>query len=306
MKILMTGATGLIGKNLCQSLIRDGHRIVALSRSHAHSTDSTGIQFFRWEPETELPPLEAWRDVDAVIHLAGESVAAVRWTDEQKRRIRDSRLKGTRNLVAGMQDARTPPEVFVSGSAVGYYGDREGEILTESSKPGSGFLCEVCVEWEAEAARARELGVRVAFVRTGVALSSSGGALEKMLTPFKMGLGGRLGDGQQWFPWIHLEDIAGIFRHALTATGVEGPINGAAPGIVTNEEFTRELAAALRRPVFLPVPKVALRILMGELAEVVLASQRVVPRVALDTGYEFKHPYLKSALESLLRQAGGA
>src|SRR5215468_5723814 len=304
MKILVTGATGLIGRSVYRSLIIEGHQVVALSRRPAAAPmviDSAGVAAFHWEPAAESPPAEAWEGVEAVIHLAGEPVAAARWTDEQKRRIRDSRVKGSRSLVAGMRATPRPPKVLISASAVGFYGDRGDEILNESSAPGSGFLSEVCLDWETEVARARELGVRVAFVRTGVALSPSGGALEKMLLPFKLGLGGRLGGGRQWFPWIHIEDVVGIFLHALISLAVDGPINGVAPGIVTNEEFTRELAAALNRPVFFPVPELALRVLMGEMAEVVTASQRVVPQVALDTGYWFKYPNLRPALESLLR-----
>lgn len=303
MKILITGATGLIGRSVCRSLINEGHQVVALSRRPPPSPvdmDLAGVIAFQWEPAAELPPAEAWEGVEAVIHMAGEPVAA-RWTEEQKRRIRDSRVKGSQNLVAGMRAAPRPPKVFVSASAVGFYGDRGDEVLDESSEPGAGFLSEVCVDWEAEAARARELGVRVALVRIGVVLSSSGGALEKMLLPFKLGLGGRLGDGRQWFPWIHIEDIVGIFLHALSSPAVDGPINGVAPGIVTNEDFTRELAGALNRPAFFPVPKLALRVLMGEMAEVVTASQRVVPQVALNTGYQFKHPNLRPALESLVK-----
>jgi uncharacterized protein len=301
MKILITGATGLIGRSVCRSLINEGHQVVILSRRSAAAIGLAGISAFRWEPEAESPPSEAWEGVEAVIHLAGEPVAAARWTEEQKRRIRDSRVNGSRNLVAGMRAAPRIPKILISASAVGFYGDRGDEILNESSDHGSGFLSEVCLDWEAEAVRARELGVRVALVRIGVALSPSGGALEKMLLPFKLGLGGRLGDGRQWFPWIHIEDIAGIFLHALMSPAVDGPINGVAPGIVTNEEFTRELAAALNRPVFFPVPQLALRVLMGEMAEVVTASQRVVPQIALDTGYRFKYPNLRPALESLLK-----
>ncbi|MCG3159876.1 MAG: Epimerase family protein [Acidobacteria bacterium] len=306
MKILITGATGLIGRAVCRALIDDGHRIAILTRRPSSATGLTNVSAFCWEPEREPPPAEAWDGVDAAIHLAGEPVVAVRWTDERKRRIRDSRVKGTRNLVAGMREASAQPKVFVSSSAVGFYGDRGDEILNESSKPGSGFLSEVCVEWEAEAARAREFGVRVALMRTGVVLSRSGGALEKMLTPFKLGLGGRLGSGRQWFPWIHIDDIVGILRHALMTPAIDGPINASAPGIVINEEFTRELAAALNRPVFLPVPEIALRILMGEMAGAVMSSQRVFPQLALDTGYRFKYANLKPALESLLKTSPGA
>jgi len=300
MKILITGATGLIGRSLCRMLADEGSQIVVLSRRLPAAMDLPGVSSFRWGPEDESPPARVWEGVEAVIHLAGEPVAAARWTNEQKRRIRDSRVKGTRNLVEGMRMAASPPKIFISGSAVGFYGDRGDEILNESSDPGAGFLSDVCLDWEAEAARARELGVRVAFVRTGVALSSSGGVLEKMLPIFKLGLGGRLGRGRHWFPWIHIDDIAGVFRHALMTTAVDGPINGVAPGVVTNEEFTRELAAALNRPVFFPVPEFALRLLMGEIADAVMSSQRVVPQVALDTGYRFKYPNLRPALESLL------
>jgi uncharacterized protein (TIGR01777 family) len=301
MKILITGATGLIGRSICRSLVNEGHQVVALSRRQPAAMDLAGVIPFHWAPTVESPPAEAWEGVDAVIHLAGEPVAS-RWTEEQKRRIRDSRVEGSRNLVAGMSAAPRPPKVLVSASAVGFYGDRGDEILDESSAPGSGFLSQVCLDWEAEALRAHELGARVALVRIGVALSPSGGALEKMLLPFKLGMGGRLGDGKQWFPWIHIDDIAGIFLHALTSPAVDRPINGVAPEVVTNQEFTRELAAALNRPVFFPVPKFALRALMGEMAEVVTASQRVVPQVALDTGYQFKHPTLRPALESLLKR----
>jgi uncharacterized protein len=300
MKILITGATGLIGRSVCRSLINEGHQLVVLSMRPPAAIDLAGVIAFQWEPEAGPPPAGALEGVEAVIHLAGEPVAAARWTEEQKRRIRDSRKKGSRNLVAGMRATPRPPKVLVSASAVGFYGDRGDEVLDESSDPGSGFLSEVCLDWEAEAAGARELGARVALVRTGVALSPSGGALEKMLTPFKLGLGGRLGDGRQWFPWIHVEDIAGIFLHALKSPAVDGPINGVAPGVVTNEDFTRALAATLRRPAFFPVPQFALRALMGEMAEIITASQRVVPRVALDTGYRFKYPDLRPALESLL------
>ncbi|MEP7340880.1 MAG: TIGR01777 family oxidoreductase [Acidobacteriota bacterium] len=300
MRILVTGATGLIGKTLCRVLSNEGHEIVVLSRRVETARVVPTARVFRWNAEAEPPPAEAWEGVEAVIHLAGEPVAA-RWTDEHKRRIRDSRVKGTRNLVDGMAKLATVPKTLVSGSAVGFYGNRGDEQVDERSKAGQGFLSNVCVEWEHEAERARSLGTRVAQVRIGVVLAQEGGALDKMLLPFKLGLGARLGNGRQWFPWIHLADIVGIIRHALINPQVTGPVNGVAPGIVNNADFTRELAAALHRPTFFPVPEFALKILMGEMAEVVLASHRVIPQVALDTGYEFKHPNLKPALESLFK-----
>ncbi len=301
MKILITGATGLIGKAICRSLANEGNQLVVLSRREPSGTDFSGVTSFRWEPGSESPPAQSWEGVEAVIHLAGEPVAAARWTERQKRRIRDSRVKGTRNLVAGMSLAPSRPKILISASAVGFYGDRGGEILTERSIPGSGFLSEVCREWEAEAALARRPGTRVVLARIGVALSPSGGALEKMLTPFKLGLGGRLGSGRQWFPWIHLDDVVGIIRHSLLTPSIDGPMNCAAPGVAPNEEFTRELAGVLNRPVFFPVPEFALRLLMGDMAETILSSQRVVPQVAFDTGYSFKYPDLRQALESLLK-----
>jgi len=301
MRVLVTGATGLIGKNLCQTLAGQGHEIYILSR-HPESAKITGMtRAFAWDAGIGPPPQEAFSGVDAVINLAGEPIAGSRWTDEQKRRIRDSRVKGTRNLVDGIIKSPDRPKVLINGSAVGFYGNRGDEQLDEKSTPGKGFLPEICIEWEREAERAREYGMRVVLLRTGVVLDENGGALEKMLLPFKLGLGARLGDGKQWFPWIHLDDIVGIIRHALLNESISGPVNGAAPGIVNNIEFTNELAAVLHRPTFLPVPEFVLQILMGEMAEVVLNSQRVIPGIALNTGYSFKYPDLKAALESLLK-----
>jgi uncharacterized protein len=300
MKILITGATGLIGRAICQRLSDESHQLVVLSRRPEVARGITAAKVFGWDPLLGPPERDVWDGVDAVINLAGESVAASRWTEEKKRRIRDSRVIGTRNLIAGLKDAPDLPRVVVNGSAVGFYGDRGDERLDEFSDPGQGFLPEVCREWEGEALRGRELGIRVVLVRTGVVLSSAGGALEKMLTPFKLGLGGMMGDGTQWFPWIHLDDIAGIFHHALSTAGLSGPINGVAPGIVRNSEFTRELAAVLHRPALLSVPGFVLKIAMGEMAEMVLGSNRVIPRVALESGYVFRFPMLKQGLEELI------
>ena len=300
MKILITGATGLIGRALCHALNEDGHTIVGVSRSSRKPAGLEVAEMHEWDSQAGPPPEAALDQVDAVINLAGEPIAAKRWSDQQKKSIRDSRILTTRNLVEGMRRAKRQPQVFVSSSAVGYYGNRGDERLEETSRPGRGFMSEVCQEWEREATRVSELGLRVVLVRTGVVLSSNGGALEKMLPPFKLGVGGRLGSGKQWFPWIHIDDIVGIFRHSILNAKVTGPINGAAPQAATNAEFTRELGHALHRPAFLPVPEIALRVLMGEMANVLFDSQRVIPAAALASGYEFRHPQLGPALADVL------
>lgn len=299
MKILVTGGTGFIGGALCKLLASEGHQFHVLSR-RPESVALPNAKAFRWNPEAETPPAEAWTDVEAVIHLAGEPVAAKRWTEEQKRRIRDSRVIGTRNLVKGMREAAQPPKVFISGSAVGFYGNRGDEKLDERSALGTGFFPDICTAWEREAEQASASGTRVVAVRTGVVLGR-GGMLEKMLLPFKLGIGGRIGSGKQWFPWIHIDDITGIFRHALGNDQLSGPINGVAPNPATNAEFTEALGKALHRPTIFPVPEFALRILMGEMAEAALDSQRVYPNVALETGYQFRYPELQPALDALLR-----
>ncbi|MCI0488531.1 MAG: TIGR01777 family oxidoreductase [Blastocatellia bacterium] len=302
MKILIAGATGLIGARVCLMLASEGHRIVALSRSPKKAIDLAADETHKWEPEAGPPPIESLKEVDAIIHLAGEPVVARRWGDAQKKRIRDSRVISTRNLVEGISSIEPRPSVFVCASAVGFYGDRGDERLDEGLPSGQGFLSDVCREWEAEAARAAEASIRTVQVRTGVVLSTEGGALKRMLPAFKSGIAGRLGDGRQWFPWIHLADIAGIFRHAILTPSLEGPVNGVAPGIVTNAGFTGELARALHRPAFLPVPAFALRLLMGEMADVLLASQRAMPKAALESGYSFEYPNLTPALENLLAE----
>jgi uncharacterized protein len=301
MRVLINGATGLIGTALCRLLDSGDHQIVALSRSSGNAAGLPAIETYQWDPQTGPPPGAAFDGIDAVVNLAGEPLDAHRWTDEQKKRIRDSRIITTRNLVEGLGSTDRKPAVFVSGSAVGFYGDRGNVELDETSAAGSGFMSEVCQDWEREGSRAAELGIRVVHVRTGVVFSAEGGALKKMLTPFKLGLGGRLGSGEQWFPWIHIEDIAGIFRHSIVTSSFGGPINAVAPEAVTNAEFTRELARALHRPAFMPVPETALRVLMGEMAEVLFASQRVVPKAALASGYQFRYPQLTPALADLLK-----
>ena len=300
MKILVTGATGLIGRNLCRALTDESHTVVAASRSPVKPQGLAVAEVYQWDPQSGPLPQAALDGADAVVNLAGEPIDARRWSDQQKRLIRDSRIVTTRNLVEGLSSVGRKPAVLVSGSAVGFYGDRGDEQLEETSPAGRGFMSEVCEEWEIEGARATELGVRVVQVRTGVVLSGEGGALQKMLAPFKLGLGGPLGSGKQWFPWIHIKDIVGIFRHAVLTATLAGPVNGVAPQPVTNGEFTRELARGLHRPAFLPVPEMALRVLMGEMSEVLFGSQRVLPKAALASGYEFHCPLLESALAELL------
>jgi uncharacterized protein (TIGR01777 family) len=280
MTISISGASGFIGRHLMKSLAQAGHSLRALSR-HA-------------------PPAESLREADAIIHLAGEPVAQ-RWTAAAKQRILDSRVVGTRNLVEALGRFTRRPETLICASAIGYYGSRGDEILTESSAPGSGFLPEVCVAWEREALAAEAFGIRVVRVRTGVVLDANGGALVRMLPPFRMGLGGRLGSGRQWMSWIHLEDLAALFQFAVESQ-VRGPLNAVAPNPVTNSDFTRELAHALRRPAVFPVPEFALKMLFGEMADVLLASQRVAPAAAEAAGFRFRFPQLAPALESLLRR----
>lgn len=253
----------------------------------------------RWDGRSPLDP-PALEGVAAVFHLAGEPVAEGRWTEEKKERIARSRIDGTRALVASLAAMPVRPRVLVSASAVGFYGARGDELLTESSAPGEGFLADVCRAWEAEAARASELGVRVVSLRIGIVLANEGGALPRMLPAFRLGLGARLGDGRQFMPWIHVDDLVGLLRFAAAHEDVRGPVAAVAPEIVTNAVFTRTLGEALHRPALLAAPALALRLALGEAASVILASQRVVPERALEKGYRFAHPSLAGALADLL------
>jgi uncharacterized protein (TIGR01777 family) len=258
-----------------------------------------------WEPTTQLPPGEALEGVTHVVHLAGESVAGGRWTEGRKRRIRDSRVIGTRNLVAGLSSMKHPPGVLICASAVGYYGDRENETLDESSLPGRGFLAEVCAQWEREALQARSLGIRVVCLRFGVVLSREGGALSRMLPPFRMGMGGRLGGGHQWMPWIHVDDVVGLIGHALGNASIEGAMNAVAPNPVTNRKFSESLGAAVNRSAVIPVPETVLRLAFGEMASVLMASQRVLPRQAERTGYRFQFEDIDAALKDAVKTPVG-
>lgn len=302
MKTLVTGGTGMVGPRVLRMLDKP----TVVSRNPDRARQSIGHLAGRivgWDPLGGPPPAEAFEGVEAVFHLAGESVAEGRWTAAQKARIRDSRVIGTRNLVQGMRQAATKPAVLVSASAVGYYGDRGEEELTESASPGRDFLADVCVAWEKEAYAAEELGVRVVTERTGIVLGAGGGALAKMLTPFKLGAGGPLGNGRQWMPWVHVTDLARLYLHAAEHASIRGPLNAVAPNPVRNSEFTKALGRQLRRPAFMPAPYIGLRLLFGEFAQVLFASQRVIPKVALDTGFTFQYPDIAAALKEILAPA---
>ena len=302
MKTLVTGGTGMVGPRLLRMLDQP----VILSRNPERAREKVGHlagRIIRWDPMAGPPPAEAFAGVEAVFHLAGESVAEGRWTAAQKARIRDSRVVGTRNLVQGIAQVSDRPRVLVSASAVGYYGDRGEEELTESASPGRDFLADVCVAWEKEALAAEKLGVRVVTERTGIVLGAGGGALAKMLTPFKLGAGGPLGNGRQWMPWVHVSDLARLYLHAAEHESIRGPMNAVAPHPVRNSEFTKALGRQLRRPAFMPAPYLGLRLLFGEFAQVLFASQRVVPQVALDTGFTFQYPDIAAALKEILTPA---
>ena len=293
MRITVTGASGLIGSKLVERLRSRGDEVTTLSRNPSASGAVA------WQPEQGPAPAAALSGRDAVVHLAGENVAQ-RWGDDAKRRIRESRELGTRNLVAGIEAAEPRPCVLVSSSAVGYYGPHGDERLDEDTPPGHDFLAEVCVSWEREACRAEGFGLRVATIRTGVVLDQSGGALAKMLPFFKLGVGGPVAGGDQYMPWIHVDDIVSLYLAALDGTAWEGPVNASAPEPVTNAAFSKALGRALRRPAFAPVPALAIRALYGEMAEIVTKGQRVVPRRAQELGFEFAHPDLDEALRSAL------
>lgn len=298
MRITVTGGSGLIGRRLVPRLESAGHQVQLLGRAPRTGT-SASAQFTIWDPEKTAAPVSALEGADAVIHLAGEPVAQ-RWTPDVKRRIRASRVEGSERLVEGMAQCAKAPSVLVCASAVGYYGDRGEEELTEISRPGQGFLPEVCVAWESAVRKAEALGVRVVTIRIGVVLAAEGGALDKMLPAFKFGVGGKLGSGAQYMAWIHVDDLVSMFVWALENPKVSGPVNGVSPEPVTNAGFTHALGRALRRPAILPVPKLAVQLLFGEMSEILFNSQRAKPATALALGFEFRHPDVYGALKDVV------
>jgi len=302
MKALVTGATGFVGHRLLAKL----HQPVVLSRNAekaAKELSAFGVRVLAWEPIEGPPPVAAFEGVDVVFHLAGDPVAEGRWTEPKKGRIRESRIIGTRSLVVGLRNLAVKPKTLISASAVGYYGSRGDEELDEKSPPGSDFLADVCVGWEREAAMARELGLRVVSIRTGIVLGAGGGALAKMLTPFKLGIGSPLGNGRQYMSWIHIDDLVELMLFAAGNANVSGPVNGVAPHPVTNREFTKTLGRVLGRPTFMPsVPPIALKVLIGEFGQVLLDSQRALPKAAVDAGFSFQFPELEPALREILHR----
>jgi uncharacterized protein (TIGR01777 family) len=295
MNVLISGATGLIGSALVQELTDGGHRITRLTRSPRLDED------VGWNPDAGQIDASRLEGHDAVVHLAGESIGEGRWTPEKKRRILESRMEGTRLLAETIAGLPEPPRVMVSASAVGYYGDRGNELLREESEPGSDFLAEVCKAWEAAADPAREAGIRVVHPRNGIVLSTEGGALARTLPIFKLGGGGRIGSGRQWWSWVAIDDVVGAILHALTDDSVEGPVNVVSPNPLTNAEYTRVLGKVLNRPTIFPLPAPVARLALGEVADaLLLASQRVEPAKLKDTGYAFRYPELEGALRHLL------
>ena len=294
MHIAISGASGFLGQHLVKSLSSAGHSLRVLGRRPL-----SGYPFFRWDPVAGAPPEKAFAGIDAVVHLAGEPVAQ-RWTPEAKRRIVDSRSKGTRYLVEALADEPVRPRTLICASAIGYYGSRGDEMLTETSSAGTGFLPETCLEWEARAQKAEGLDMRVVRLRIGIVLGPDGGALAKMLPPFRAGVGGPLGGGKQWMSWVHVGDLVSLIEFALMNQNLAGPVNAVSPGPVTNKEFSRVLGDVLHRPAIFPVPAFGLRLLYGEMAEVILGSQRVVPLAASRAGFSFRFSELKPALENVL------
>jgi uncharacterized protein (TIGR01777 family) len=294
-RILVSGVSGPIGAALLPSLKTRGYEITRLVRGTA-----TGEDQISWDPGKPITP-EAVSGFDAVIHLAGESIVG-RWTNDKKMKIRESRVGGTNHLAQALAHAKDKPQVFVSSSAIGFYGDRGNEVLNEQSAPGTGFLPDVCLEWEAATRTTVDAGIRTVQMRTGVVLSPTGGALGKMLTPFKMGVGGKIGNGRQWMSWIDVQDMVGAIHHILKSDLLQGPVNMVAPKPVTNTEFTKTLASVLSRPAIFPVPAFVVKLAFGEMGEtVLLGSQRVEPTQLVMSGYPFRFSTLRASLENIVK-----
>jgi len=298
MNVTVSGATGRVGRHLVAALKARGDDVVALSRDPDKAGEQLGVKAYAWDLKNEAVPKEALLGRDAVVHLAGEDVGQ-RWNKEIKAEILDSREKGTRNMVHSIFETKPRPKTFVCASAAGYYGDRGSEVVDEAEPPGSDWLSEVCARWERQAETAK-VGTRLVIVRTGIVLDADGGALAKMLPPFKAGVGGPIGSGKQYMPWIHLDDLIGIYLAAIDNQDFHGPINASAPEPATNKDFAKALGHAIKRPALAPVPGIAIKAMYGEMSQIVLKGVRMVPGRAAELGYEFQHPDLGEALRSTL------
>jgi uncharacterized protein (TIGR01777 family) len=298
MKVTVSGATGRVGRHVVAALQARGDDVVALSRDADKASEQLGVQAYAWDLKNEGVPKPALEGRDAVIHLAGEDVGQ-RWSKDTKAEILDSREKGTRNLVHSIFDTKPRPKTLICASAAGYYGPRGDEPVDEAEPPGSDWLAEVCARWERQAETAM-LGTRLVIMRTGIVLDAEGGALAKMLPPFKAGLGGPIGSGKQYMPWIHLDDLVGMYLAALDHPTFHGPINASAPEPVTNKQFAKALGRAINRPAVAPVPGFTIKVMYGEMAQIVLNGVRLVPGRAAELGYDFQHPDLDEALRDTL------
>ncbi len=300
MKIVLTGGTGFLGRHLISALQQKSHTLIVLTRNPRPSQPSTGVQYVQWDAKTMSTWAEQIDGADAVINLAGESIGSRRWTSAQKERIRSSRIDATRAVVQAIERATRKPEVLVNASAVGYYGNVPEGDVTEDVPAGKNFLGETCLAWENEARKVERLGVRLVLPRTGIVLDKHGGALPRMILPFRLFVGGPLGSGEQWFPWIHLEDEIGAMIFALEKKNLTGPVNCAAPEPIRMREFCRALGRAMKRPSWAPVPSFVLKIVLGEMSTLVLDGQRVLPKKLLEAGYEFTFPKLEEALKQIV------
>jgi uncharacterized protein len=299
MKIVITGASGFIGTALSAELTGQNHTLVLLSRNPPARPSGAGVAWLAWRPDAPGSWQSALDGIDGVVNLAGESIAARRWTQEQKRKLYESRVQTTSMIVDGIAKARRKPKFLINASAVGYYGPHGDETVTEDSPPGNDFLSQLCRAWESQANRAKEHDVRVTLLRTGIVLGKGQGALGKMVTPFKLFVGGRLGSGRQWFPWIHIDDEVGLIKFLMENDAAHGPINATAPNPVTMDEFCKTLGRVINRPSWAPVPASVLSLMLGEMADMLLTGQRALPQAALRLGYAFKYPRLEEALASL-------
>lgn len=298
MRLVLTGASGFIGSALCPRLLEQGHSLTLLTHGAPRDAGSATKRWLHWTPGVLTEWKSALDGADGVINLAGEPIAAKKWSTTQRRRIESSRIDSTRSLVQAIGEAAHKPQFLISASATGYYGPRGDEIITEETDPGRDFLSSVCRVWEDEAKKAEAFGVRVVRLRTGIVLGRGGGALVKMAEPFKFFVGGKLGSGKQWMSWIHLEDHVRLIIELMSNARASGPVNATAPAPVTNKEFCETLGKVMRRPCWATVPGFALRLALGEMADMLLTGQRVIPAVAEKLGFEFRHPKLQQALEA--------